>query len=62
MDADGNIVADSNGGSDQKVDTADNQNDKKSDASDLSKLDKPGWDPNFTGSIGGGNISGYKDK
>lgn len=38
------------------------QSDQKVDTSATNKLDKPGWDPNFTGSVGGGNISGYKNK
>lgn len=33
---------------------------QKVDATDTSKLNKPGWNPNFTGSAGGGDISGYR--
>lgn len=60
---DGNIVTDSGNAvnSDQKVDNEKIQSDQKADDG-TSKLDKPGWDTNFTGSVGGGNISGYKNK
>jgi peptidoglycan hydrolase-like protein with peptidoglycan-binding domain len=63
MGDDGNIVSDNTTatGSDQKVDKDKIQSDQKADDSaSISKLSKPGWDTNFTGVVGGGNISGYK--
>jgi len=37
------------------------QSDQKADDG-TSKLSRPGWDTNYTGTVGGGNISGYKNK
>lgn len=60
---DGNIVTDDSSstadssGSDQKVDTEKTQTDQQVDTS---HLHQPGWNPNFTGSVGGGYSGGVK--